>query len=168
MAGTSRSPNGLFQAVAAKAAGGYGRILFTTSVAGYFVGGSEPGSAFYHTYLSGKRALLADGNTSRAITEAAGLGVGVSTVNPVAINTALAEGLNPIFLQPVDGSGNSIGDPVFQDFLDLVRDFLANGVPVGLAGEGYRQLLEMADPDPNIVIGGADGAPAIQGATSCC
>ncbi|MEO1058393.1 MAG: SDR family NAD(P)-dependent oxidoreductase [Actinomycetota bacterium] len=157
--------NGLLQALAARAAAsGYARMAFTTSVVAYGVGGTEPGLSLYHAYYSGKRALLSFANCLRGVVDAGGLGIGVSTVNPLAVQTALAEGLNPIFVQPVDGNGNS-SDPDFQLFLDQIRLGLANGLPVEFAAEGIVQLLTSASPDPNIAIGSNEEPFATQGQT---
>jgi NAD(P)-dependent dehydrogenase (short-subunit alcohol dehydrogenase family) len=145
--------SGLFQSLAIKAATTqYARIVFTTSVSAYAVGGTEPGTSFNHSYTSGKRALLAYANSLRGIINAAGFGVGVSTVNPYFVNTDLATGLNPIYTQPVDGSGNAIGDPNFQLFLDQSRLSLANGLPPAFAAEAFLQLLTSQNPDPNVAV----------------
>lgn len=144
--------SGLFESVAAKAATGYGRILFTASVVAYAVGGAVPGYSYFQTYLSGKRAVLAYGNSLREFSETAGLGVKVSCVCPYGIRTALAEGTNPIFTQPVDANGNSVGDPFFQQFLDFTRQSLVDAIPTDFAAEAYRQLLTDATPEPNVAI----------------
>lgn len=152
----------LFSTVAASAAAGYGRILFTCSVAAYGVGGAEPGTGFYHSYFSGKRALLAYANSLRGIVDAAELGVRISTVNPLAVSTDLASGARPIFLSPVDGSGNS-ADPNFQAFLDLIRAGTAGGLPASFAAEAVYQVLAAADPHPNIAVGSTVEPFATQG-----
>lgn len=155
--------NGLFPLVAARAATGFSHMSFTCSLVGYAVGGSDPGISYYHNYISGKRALLAYANNLRALVDAAGLGINISTINPMAIRTGLAAGTNPIFLQPVDGNGDAIGDPVFQEFLDGVRAFIDAGIPVDVAGEAVGQLLQSPNPDANIAIGGPRGILARQG-----
>jgi NAD(P)-dependent dehydrogenase (short-subunit alcohol dehydrogenase family) len=147
---------------------GDARIMFTASIVAYSVGGSEVGEAtgqsFLSAYYSGKRALLAYANNLRGGFRTLGLPIKVTTVNPFAIRTALAEGLNPIYLEPVDGAGNTT-NPGLQAVLDGTRFFLANGIPVEEAGRAFTQLLETIDPPPNVVVGFAEGPLATAGAT---
>lgn len=134
----------------------YARLLYTVSVAGYGTGGTELGElfgqGFTHVYNSGKRALLAYANCIRGFLRSSGSSIRVSTVNPYAMNTTLADGLNPIFLEPVDGTGNS-QNPYLQAVLDGMRAFLANGLPTSLIGDTHVQLLSQAEPPANVVVG---------------
>lgn len=155
--------SGLLNAVAARAAAGYGRIIFTTSAAAYGVGGSEPGSSYYHSYTAGKRSLLAYANCLRGLVDAAQIGIRISTVNPPPVDTDLALGARPIFLQPVDGDGNAPYDPPFQAFLTAVRASIANGLPASFAAQAFLQLLMSADPEPNIAVGSEAAPYSIQG-----
>lgn len=155
--------SGLLNAVAARAAAGYGRIVFTTSVAAYAVGGSEPGSSYYHAYLAGKRSLLAYANCLRGLLDAAQIGIRVSTVNPQPVSTDLALGTRPIFLQPVDANGDALYDPNFQAFIEAVRAMTANGVPASFAAQAFVQLLMSANPEPNIAVGSEAPPYSIQG-----
>lgn len=143
----------LLGAVSTAAASGYGRIVFTCSAVAYAVGGTDPGFSFNHPYFSGKRSLLAYANCLRAIV--AGTGVKVSTLNPVAINTDLAKGDRPIFLNPIDAN--------FELFLQFIRDLLANGVPASLPAEAVYQLCASDDPHPNVAAGAAEEPFATQG-----
>lgn len=153
----------LLPALAARGAAGYARILFTVSVVGYGVGGSEPGSSYYHAYTAGKRALLAYANCLRGLLTAAGTGIRVSTLNPHSISTDLATGTRPIFLQPVDAGGNAIGDPNFQALLTQIRLWTANGIPAAFAAQAFVQLLGAADPEPNVAVGSAVAPYSVQG-----
>lgn len=104
---------------------GYSRILFTTSVVAYNVGGTElgesQGQSFLSAYYSGKRALLAYANNLRGFLRTSGSSTQVSTLNPVVINTGLALGTNPIVTEPVDADGNSPFNPVLQSVIDGFR-----------------------------------------------
>jgi NAD(P)-dependent dehydrogenase (short-subunit alcohol dehydrogenase family) len=155
--------SGLLNAVAARAAVGYGRIIFTTSVVAYGVGGSEPGTSYYHAYTAGKRSLLAYANCLRGLIDAARIGIRISTVNPLAVNTDLASGTRPVFLQPVDANGNAPYDPNFQAFLGAVRASTANGLPAAFAAQAFVQLLMSANPEPNIAVGSEAPPYSIQG-----
>jgi NAD(P)-dependent dehydrogenase (short-subunit alcohol dehydrogenase family) len=85
------------QALAARSAGGYARILFTTSVQAYLDGGGDLGLTYGHNYTASKRALLAYANALRRILGASGLAIKVSTLNPLWVNTAIATGQDPYF-----------------------------------------------------------------------
>ena len=145
--------NALLQAVAARSASGYARILFTASVQAYLEGGDDLGITYAHGYTAGKRALLAYANGLRTILDASGSGIKVSTLNPLWMNTDIALGTRPIFLQPVDGSGNAIGDPNFQLLLDAFRALVANGLATSYAARAYVQLLTATNPAANVVVG---------------
>lgn len=156
----------MLPALAARSASGYGRILFTTSVQAYFDGGGDLGTTYGHNYTASKRALLAYANALRAILDASGLGIRVSTVNPMWVKTDIALGTRPIFLQPVDANGNAVGDPNFQLLLESLRALVANGLPTSYAAQAYVQLLTVANPEANIVLG-SDAQPySAQGGTA--
>ena len=155
----------LLQTLAARSSSGYGRILFTTSVQAYIQGGVDLGITFGHSYTSSKRALLSYANDLRRTLAAAASAIKVSTLNPLRVNTDIVSGARPIFLQPVDASGNAIGDPNFQFVIDTARALFANGMPTSYAAQAYVQLLTATDPEANVVVG-ADVEPyASQGAT---
>ena len=146
-----------------------GSIMFTTSVAAYGVGGTEIGEAlgqsFLSPYYSGKRALLAYANNLRGFMRTANTGIRVATVNPFAINTPLAEGTNPIALEPVDPvTGNSLINPTLNLVLDGTRALLANGLPASDVADTYVQLLQMNEPTPNVAVGSDQEPKATQGA----
>jgi NAD(P)-dependent dehydrogenase (short-subunit alcohol dehydrogenase family) len=143
----------LLQALAARSASGYARIMFTTSVQAYIDGGGDLGITFGHSYTASKRALLSYANALRRILDASGLAIKVSTLNPLWVNTAIASGTRPIFLQPVDANGNAIGDPNFQLVLDAFRALVANGLPTSYAAQAYVQLLTATNPEANVVVG---------------
>ena len=143
----------LLQALAARSASGYARILFTTSVQAYTDGGADLGLTFGHNYTASKRALLAYANALRRTIVGSGLPIKVSTLNPLWVNTDIASGTRPIFLQAVDGNGNSPGDPNFQLLLDSFRALVANGMPASYAAQAYTQLLTATNPDANVIVG---------------
>lgn len=155
----------LLQALAARSASGYGRIMFTTSVQAYIDGGSDLGITFGHGYTASKRALLSYANALRRILDASGLAIKVSTLNPLWVNTDIASGTRPIFLQPVDGNGNAIADPNFQLVLDSFRALVANGLPSSYAAQAYVQLLTATYPEANVVVGSDVEPYASQGGT---
>jgi NAD(P)-dependent dehydrogenase (short-subunit alcohol dehydrogenase family) len=138
---------------------GYSRLLFTVSSNAYFVGGSPAEAvfadgilSFQNVYTSAKRALLAYASNLRGFLRASGSAIKVSTVNPYAIRTTLAEGLNPVYTEPVDGNGNSPWNPFLQAVLDGVRASLQNALPASFVGATYAQLLSMSDPYPNVAV----------------
>ena len=155
----------LLQALAARSASGYARILFTTSVQAYIDGGGDLGITYGHGYTASKRALLSYANALRRILDAAGLPIKVSTLNPLWVNTDIATGTRPIFLQPVDGNGNAIGDPNFQVVIDAFRALVANGLPASYAAQAYVQLLTANNPEANVVVGSDVEPYASQGGT---
>jgi len=137
----------------------YSRVLFTVSANGYWVGGSRAEDVFgdgilsyQNIYTSGKRALLAYANNLRGFLRASGSVIKVSTIDPYAMHTALAEGLNPIYTEPVDSSGNSQHNPVLQAFLEAVRAQLKTALPAWYVGKTYAQLLSMTDPYFNAAV----------------
>jgi NAD(P)-dependent dehydrogenase (short-subunit alcohol dehydrogenase family) len=156
----------LLPALAARSASGYARILFTTSVQAYIDGGGDSGITYGHAYTASKRALLSYANALRRILDASGLPVKVSTLNPLWVNTDIASGTRPIFLQPVDGNGNAVGDPGFQFVLDAFRALVANGLPASFAAQAYVQLLTAINPDANVIVGSDVEPFASQGGTA--
>lgn len=157
--------SGLLPALAARSASGYARILFTTSVQAYIDGGVDLGLTYGHNYTASKRALLSYGNALRRILDASGLAIRVSTLNPLWVNTDIASGTRPIFLQPVDVNGNAIGDPNFQLLLDAFRALVAGGLPTSYAAQAYVQLLTATNPEANVVVGSDVEPYALQGGT---
>ena len=155
----------LLQALAARSASGYARILFTTSVQSYIDGGGDLGITYGHGYTASKRALLSYANALRRILDASGLAIKVSTLNPLWVNTDIASGTRPIFLQPVDANGNAIGDPNFQLVLDAFRALVANGLPPSYAAQAYVQLLTATNPEANVVVGSDVEPYASEGGT---
>jgi NAD(P)-dependent dehydrogenase (short-subunit alcohol dehydrogenase family) len=155
----------LLQALAARSASGYARILFTTSVQAYIDGGGDLGITYGHSYTASKRALLSYANALRRILDASELAIKVSTLNPLWVKTDIASGTRPIFLQPVDASGNAIGDPNFQLVLDAFRALVANGLPPSYAAQAYVQLLTATNPEANVVVGSDVEPFASQGGT---
>ncbi len=81
------------------------------------------------------------------------------------MNTDIASGTRPIFLQPVDPNGNAIGDPNFQLLLDAFRALVANGLPTSYAAQAYVQLLTAMNPEANVVVGSDVEPYASQGGT---
>ena len=158
--------NALLQALAARSATGYARILFTTSVQAYIDGGGDLGITYGHGYTASKRALLSYANALRRILDASGLAIKVSTLNPLWVNTDIATGTRPIFLQSVDANGNSPGDPNFQLLLDAFRALVANGLPSSYAAQAYVQLLTATNPEANVVVGSDVEPYATQGGTA--
>jgi NAD(P)-dependent dehydrogenase (short-subunit alcohol dehydrogenase family) len=155
----------LLQAVASRAASGYARILFTTSVQAYIDGGGDIGITYGHGYTASKRALLSYANALRRVLDASGLPIQVSTLNPLWVNTHIATGTRPIFLQPVDANGDAIGDPNFQLVIDAFRALVANGLPSSFAAQAYVQLLTATDPEANVVVGSEAEPYSTQGGT---
>jgi NAD(P)-dependent dehydrogenase (short-subunit alcohol dehydrogenase family) len=132
---------------------GYARIIFTVSIASYVTGGTFPFESFFDTYTSAKFALRVYANNLEAVLRAGGSNIRISTVNPYAMNTALAQHPHPIYTQPVNGNGLSDTDPIFNQAITALREALANGLPTSMIGEGYSQLLRMTTPEQNVVIG---------------
>ena len=155
----------LLPALAARSASGYARILFTTSVQAYIDGGVDLGLTYGHNYTASKRALLSYANALRRTLDASGLAIKVSTLNPLWVNTDIASGTRPIFLQPVDANGNAIGDPNFQSLLDAFRALVASGLPTSYAAQAYVQLLTATNPEANVVVGSAAEPYASPGGT---
>jgi NAD(P)-dependent dehydrogenase (short-subunit alcohol dehydrogenase family) len=142
---------------------GYARIIFTVSIASYVTGGTFPFESFFDTYTSGKFALRVYANNLDAVLRAGGSNIRISTVNPYAMNTALAQHPHPIYTQSVNGSGLSDTDPAFNQAITALREALANGLPPSMVGEGCSQLLRMTAPEQNVVIASPREPFATQG-----
>ena len=132
---------------------GYARIIFTASIASYTTGATLPAESFADAYNSGKFALRVYANNLDSALRAAGSNIRVSTVNPYAMNTALAQYPHPVYTQPMNSSGSSDTDPLFNSFLTSLIQLLANGLPPSMVGDAYAQLLSMTDPVQNVVVG---------------
>jgi hypothetical protein len=90
----------------------------------------------------------------------------VSTINPYAMNTALAQHPNPIYTQPVNSSGLSDTDPIFNAAMTAGRQLLANGLPPTMVGLSAVQLLQMREPFPNVVVASPKQPLATKGGNS--
>jgi NAD(P)-dependent dehydrogenase (short-subunit alcohol dehydrogenase family) len=142
---------------------GYARIIFTVSIASYVTGGTFPFESFFDTYTSGKFALRVYANNLDAVLRTGGSNIRISTLNPYAMNTALAQHPHPIYTQPVNGSGLSDTDSTFNQAITALREALANGLPPSMVGEGCSQLLRMTAPERNVVIASPREPFATQG-----
>ena len=144
---------------------GYARIIFTASIASYTTGAALPalGESFVDTYNAGKFALRVYANNLDTALRTAGSSIRVSTVNPYAMNTELAKYPHPVYTQPVNSSGLSDTDPVFNQFNAALINLLANGLPPSMVGDTYAQLLQMSDPVQNVVVGSPHEPLATQG-----
>jgi short-subunit dehydrogenase len=127
--------------------------------------GGDLGHTYAHNYNASKRALLAYANALRRILDGSGSAIKVSTLNPLWINTDIASGTRPIFLQPVDANGNAIGDPNFQLVLNAARALVTNGLPASYAAQAYVQLLTATSPEANVLVGSDVEPYASQGET---
>jgi hypothetical protein len=103
-------------------------------------------------YDAAKAALRGYANNLDTALRAAGSSIRVSTVNPYAMNTGLAQHPHPIYTQPVNSSGLSDTDPAFNALVTTLRQLLANGLPPSMVGETYAQLLGMTNPEQNVVV----------------
>jgi NAD(P)-dependent dehydrogenase (short-subunit alcohol dehydrogenase family) len=142
---------------------GYARIIFTVSIASYVTGGTFPFESFFDTYTSGKFALRVYANNLDAVLRAGGSNIRISTLNPYAMNTALAEHPHPIYTQPVNGSGLSDTNPTFNQAITALREALTNGLPPSMVGDACSQLLRMTAPEQNVVIASPREPFATQG-----
>ena len=144
---------------------GYARIIFTASIASYTTGAALPqlGESFVDTYNSGKFALRVYANNLDTALRTAGSNIRVSTVNPYAMNTELAKYPHPVYTQPVNSSGLSTTDLVFNQFTAALIQLLANGLPPSMVGDTYAQLLQMNSPVRNVVVGSPREPLATQG-----
>lgn len=141
----------------------YSRILYTCSIASYYNGSTVFGQSGLDVYFSAKSALRIYANNLDTTLRGSGSSIKVSTVNPYSVNTPLAEGLNPVFTQPVNSQGLSDTDPVLNAGLTQIRAALANGLPAALVADAFVQLAEMEDPLQNVVAAGRRGILADQG-----
>ena len=114
---------------------GYARIMFTTSIAAYHTGAKLDGGSAFDAYNSGKAALRGYANNLDAALRAAGVHIQVSTVNPYLVNTPLVEHPNPIYTQPVNASGFSDTDPIFNGGIAFFRQLLVNALPPSMVAE---------------------------------
>ena len=142
---------------------GYARIIFTVSIASYVTGGTFPFESFFDTYSSGKFALRVYANNLDAVLRSGGSNIRISTVNPYAMNTGLAQHPRPIYTQPVNGNGLSDTDTAFNQAITALRAALANGLPTSMIGDGCTQLLRMTAPEQNVVIASPREPLATQG-----
>lgn len=131
---------------------GYARIIFTASIASYTTGATFAGESFFDTYNAGKFALRVYANNLDPAFREAGLSARVSTVNPYAMNTELAQYPHPVYTQPVNGVGQSDTDSTFNSVVNYTIQLLANGLPPSMVGDAYAQLLGMTDPVQNVVV----------------
>ena len=79
------------------------------------------------------------------------------------MNTELAKYPHPVYTQPVNSTGLSDTDPVFNQFNAALIQLLAGGLPPSMVGETYAQLLQMSDPVRNVVVGSPHEPLATQG-----
>jgi len=145
---------------------GYARIIFTVSIASYYTGFGLAGGSFTDTYQSAKAALRSYANALAGGLREAGSNIRVSTVNPYAMNTSLAEHPHPIYTQPVDSAGLSSTDQVFNAVITGFRQLLASAQPTTRIGTTYAQLLQMANPAYNVVVASPREPFATQGANA--
>ncbi|MGH8598074.1 MAG: SDR family NAD(P)-dependent oxidoreductase, partial [Gammaproteobacteria bacterium] len=145
---------------------GYSRIIFTVSITSYMTGAGIAGASGLDAYYSGKAALRGYANNLDVALREGGSSIRVSTVNPYTVNTALAEHPNPIYTQPVNSSGLSETDPIFNAGVTFLRQLLAHGLPPTMVGETYTQLLRMAEPERNVVVASPREPFATQGANA--
>jgi hypothetical protein len=57
-------------------------------------------------------------------------------------------------------------DPVFNAAITQLRQLLANGLPPSMVGETYEQLLQVTDPEQNVVVASPRKPFATQGANA--
>jgi NAD(P)-dependent dehydrogenase (short-subunit alcohol dehydrogenase family) len=141
----------------------YARILYTCSIASYYNGSTQFGQSGLDVYFAAKSALRIYANNLDTTLRGSGSSIKVSTVNPYTICTPLAEGLNPVYTQPVNAQGLSDTDPVLNAGLEQIRAALANGLPASLVADAFVQLAEMEDPLQNVVAARRRGPLAVQG-----
>jgi NAD(P)-dependent dehydrogenase (short-subunit alcohol dehydrogenase family) len=141
----------------------YGRILFTVSAASYYTGSTIQGGSGLDAYNACKAALRGYADNLGSALREGGSSIRVSTVNPYIMHTALAAHPNPIYTQPVNASGFSDTDQVFNAGITYLRQLLANGQPPAMVGETAAQLLAMTEPDPNVAVGSRREPLATQG-----
>jgi NAD(P)-dependent dehydrogenase (short-subunit alcohol dehydrogenase family) len=145
---------------------GYARIMFTISSISYLTGFAQPGGSYMDVYNASKAALRSYANCLAAAFRDAQLSIRVSCVHPYAMRTGLATHPNPIYTQPVGPNGLSATDPIFNAVAAGGQQLLANALPPSMVGNTYAQLLQMAEPELNVVVGSPDEPLATQGANS--
>ena len=135
-----------------------GRLIFTASASAYATGGGDPLSYFYWAYAASKRASLSYYDALRGVLEKSGNAttttITTATVHPMAVNTRLAEGTRPAFLQPVDAAGIPVGDLRFKAIMALYRDGLSRALDPAFVADADLQLLLEEMPPPDVVAGG--------------
>lgn len=93
---------------------GYALIVFTISSISYLTGFGEPGAGYMDVYNSSKAALRSYANILAATLRDARSNIRISCVHPYAMHTGLSTHPNPIYTQPVDATGLSTTDPIFN------------------------------------------------------
>jgi short-subunit dehydrogenase len=144
----------------------YARIIFTVSIVSYTTGATLQGVSYFDTYNGAKAALRTYANNLDAALRAGGSKIRVSTLNPYAMRTDIMKHPNPIYTQPVNDSGLSDSDPVFNAVVTQIRQLISTGVPTSLIGEACVQVLSMGDPLQNVAIGSPREPLATQGGNS--
>ena len=145
---------------------GYARIMFTISSISYLTGYAQQGGSYMDVYNSSKAALRSYANCLAAALRDGQSNIRISCVHPYAMNTKLGVHPNPIYTQPVDTTGASATDPIFNAIVAGGRQLLANALPPSMVGETYAQLLQTEDPELNVVVGSPREPLATQGANS--
>lgn len=145
---------------------GYARIMYTITSLSYLTGFATPGGAYMDVYNSSKAALRGYANCLAAALRDGQSNIRVSCVHPYAMHTALSTYPNPIYTQPVNGSGLSVTDQIFNAVAQGGQQLLANALPTTMIGETYAQLLQMTEPELNVVVGSPKEPLATQGANS--
>jgi NAD(P)-dependent dehydrogenase (short-subunit alcohol dehydrogenase family) len=145
---------------------GYSRILFTVSIDAYVSFAMLPVGSLAEVYATAKVATRVYANNLDMALRQGGSSIRVSTVNPHTVNTALLTHPNPIYTQPINSSGHSDTDPVFNEAARWLRQLLANGLPPSMVGETYAQLLRMNDPEQNVVVASPQEPLATQGSNA--
>lgn len=124
---------------------GYARVCFTVSISAYSVSTSV--LALLHAYVAAKRALLASANAWRSTLEQAQSNIGVTTVNPYQVNTRWP--YNFIFTEKAP-KGSALAE-----YVRVLRQVYAGGLPASMVGEAYWQLLSTNRPPANVAAGSA-------------
>ena len=82
------------------------------------------------------------------------------------IEISLSNATNPSRMhsaEPVDANGNSPFNPGLQQLLDGFRAAQLNALPVSFVADTYRQLLSVAEPEPNVGVGSPEQPYATMG-----
>jgi len=141
----------------------YARIIFNASIASYLEGWSNAQGSGFDTYTESKTALRIYANNLGTVLRENGSSIRVSTVNPYFVNTALADGANPIYTQPVDGNFNFIDDPEANAGLAALRAAQANGLSPEFVAQAFVQLAQMENPRRNVLAASRRQDLALQG-----